>query len=107
MSSLEILKLVQIGLRSARSMAEHADDDFLLYLIDMAILEVERQAHYGDVDRGGPTRLRQYLELKSAGQPRRIRGGLQPLVLKRRQLANETDDRLAEGGLPKSQKSTH
>ncbi len=73
MASLETLKLVQIELRIARSMVEHADDGFLLYLIDMAILELERQTHYGDVEVRGPTRLRQYLELNSAGRPRRIR----------------------------------
>lgn len=44
-----------IRLRMALSMAEHVDDVFLLYLIDVAILEVERQGHYGGVDVGGPT----------------------------------------------------
>ena len=47
-------------------MAEHVDDVVLLYLIDMAILEAERQAHYGDAKVGGPVRLRQYLELNGA-----------------------------------------
>ncbi len=46
MANLEILKLVQIELSNARNMAEHAaecpEDGFLLYLIDMAILEVKR-----------------------------------------------------------------
>ena len=50
-------------------MAEHVDDVFLLYLIHMAILEAERQAHYGDAKVGGPVRPRQYLELNGAGEP--------------------------------------
>ena len=43
MASSEILELVQFELSNARNMAEHADDGFLLYLIDMAILEVKRK----------------------------------------------------------------
>ncbi len=66
MASLEILKMIQIELGNARRMVEHTDDVFLLYLIDMAILEVELQAHHGDVGVGGPTRLKQYLELNRA-----------------------------------------
>ena len=66
-TNLEILKLVQIELRRARSFAEHAANSFLLYLIDTAILEAERQAHYGHADGEELTRLRQYLESKSAG----------------------------------------
>ena len=48
MASSEILTLVQIELSNARNMAEHADDGFLLYLIDMAILEVKRKSCSGE-----------------------------------------------------------
>ncbi len=54
MASSEILKLVQIELRRARNMAEHAaegaEDGFLLYLIDMAILEAKRETRSSDAD---------------------------------------------------------
>ena len=51
MASSEILELVQFELSNARNMAEHADNGFLLYLIDMAILEVKRKSCSGDADR--------------------------------------------------------
>lgn len=46
-----MLKLIEIELSRARNTAEHADDGFLLYLIDMAILEVRRKARAGGDDR--------------------------------------------------------
>jgi len=67
---MAILKLVQNGLREVRSMAERAAEDqadLLLYLIDMAILEVERQAQYRGAAEDGFGRSKQYVELKSAG----------------------------------------
>ena len=55
LASSEVFKLVQIELRKARDMAEHAaegaEDGFLLYLIDMAILEAKRESPSGDADR--------------------------------------------------------
>lgn len=39
-----MLDLIEIELTRVRRMAEHADDDFLLYLLDMAILEANRRA---------------------------------------------------------------
>ncbi len=39
-----MLDLIEIELTRVRRMAEHADDGFLLYLIDMAILEANRRA---------------------------------------------------------------
>ena len=41
---VEMLDLIEIELTRVRRMAEHADDDFLLYLLDMAILEANRRA---------------------------------------------------------------
>jgi hypothetical protein len=35
---------MKIELTRVRTMAEHADDGFLLYLLDMAILEANRRA---------------------------------------------------------------
>ena len=65
MSKSEILRLVENGLRTARGIAEHAvvhaDDGFLLYLIEMAILEVKRKGCSREADGDGPPRLRQYL----------------------------------------------
>ncbi len=55
MASSEILELVQIELRRARNMAEHAaegaEPGFLLYLIDMAILEAKCESRSSDADR--------------------------------------------------------
>jgi hypothetical protein len=39
-----MLDLIEIELTRVRRMAEHADDGFLLYLLDMAILEASRRA---------------------------------------------------------------
>jgi hypothetical protein len=39
-----MLDLIEIELTRVRRMAEHADDGFLLYLLDMAILEANRRA---------------------------------------------------------------
>lgn len=39
-----MLDLIEIELTRVRRMAEHANDDFLLYLLDMAILEANRRA---------------------------------------------------------------
>ncbi len=91
----------------AEEAAESADNGLLLYLIDMAILEVERQAQYGDVDGGGPTRLKQYLKLNGSAKPRSTCGGLPPLVVKHRQLRSENDYRAPESGRPNAQKSMH
>jgi hypothetical protein len=44
MASSQILELVQIELSNARNVAENADDGFLLYLIDMAILQAKSKA---------------------------------------------------------------
>jgi hypothetical protein len=43
-TSETILELVEIELRRVRSMAARADDDALLYLIDMAIMEAKSRA---------------------------------------------------------------
>jgi hypothetical protein len=47
-----MLKLIETELNSARRMAEHVgerpDDGFLLYLIDVAILEVKSKARSHD-----------------------------------------------------------
>ncbi len=59
MSSLEILKSIETDLSRARNIAEHADEGFLLYLIDMAILEVKGKARSGGGGgRGSIKRLR-------------------------------------------------
>ena len=39
-----MLDLIEIELTRIRRMAEHADDGFLLYLLDMAILEANRRS---------------------------------------------------------------
>jgi hypothetical protein len=39
-----MLDLIEIELTRVRRMAEHADDGFLLYLLDMAILEANSRA---------------------------------------------------------------
>ena len=39
-----MLDLIEIELTRVRRMAEHANDGFLLYLLDMAILEANRRA---------------------------------------------------------------
>ena len=39
-----MLNLIEIELTRIRRMAERANDDFLLYIIDMAILEANRMA---------------------------------------------------------------
>lgn len=71
MSGSEILKLVQIELTRARNMAEHlaerADDGFLLYLIDMAILEVKRKARSGCAVAERSTAPSQYSEHSNGG----------------------------------------
>ena len=67
MASSEILELVQFELSNARNMAEHADDGFLLYLIDMAILEVKRKSCSGDADREPSDVRRQYSEHSNRG----------------------------------------
>ncbi len=54
-----MLDLIEIELTRVRRMAEHADDAFLLYLIDMAILEANRQSRLS-----GESRLR------DAGKPK-------------------------------------
>lgn len=58
MSSSEMLKLIETELGSVRNMAEHVaencDDGFLLYLIDMAILEVKSKARSRGVYRRKP-----------------------------------------------------
>jgi hypothetical protein len=41
---LQMLDLIEIELTRVRRMAEHADDGFLLYLLDMAILEANSRA---------------------------------------------------------------
>jgi hypothetical protein len=41
---LDMLDLIEIELTRVRRMAEHADDGFLLYLLDMAILEANQRA---------------------------------------------------------------
>jgi hypothetical protein len=43
-SGTDMLDLIEIELTRVRRMAEHADDGFLLYLIDMAILEANRRS---------------------------------------------------------------
>jgi hypothetical protein len=57
-SNSEMLKLIERDLSNARSMAEHVaegpDDGLLLYLIDMAILEVKSKARS---DGGSTTRM--------------------------------------------------
>ena len=47
-----ILELVEIELKRVRSMAAHADDDALLYLIDMAIMEAKSKASSAAADHG-------------------------------------------------------
>ena len=53
-----MLKLIETELGSVRNMAEHVaetcDDGFLLYLIDMAILEVKSKARSRGVYRRKP-----------------------------------------------------
>ena len=39
-----MLDLIEIELTRVRKMAEHAGDDFLLYLIDIAIIEANAKA---------------------------------------------------------------
>ncbi len=55
LASSEVFKLVQFELRRARDLAEHAaecaEPGFLLYLIDMAILEAKRESRSSDADR--------------------------------------------------------
>ena len=48
-----MLDLIEIELTRVRRMAEHADDGFLLYLIDMAILEANRRCRSMGESRGG------------------------------------------------------
>lgn len=67
MPSSEMLKLIEIELSRARNMAEHADDGFLLYLIDMAILEVKRKARSGGSEREGAATGIQYSEGSNGG----------------------------------------
>ncbi len=39
-----MLDLIEIELTRVRRMAEHAEDSFLLYLLDMAILQANRRS---------------------------------------------------------------
>ncbi|HKN27793.1 MAG TPA: hypothetical protein VJY34_07865 [Roseiarcus sp.] len=48
-----MLDLIEIELTRVRRMAEHADDGFLLYLLDMAILEANRRARALGENRAG------------------------------------------------------
>ena len=41
-----MLDLIEIELMRVRRMAEQADDKFLLYLIDIAIMEANRRARF-------------------------------------------------------------
>jgi hypothetical protein len=44
--STEMLERIEIELTRIRKMAEHADDGFLLYLLDMALLEVNHRVRF-------------------------------------------------------------
>ena len=45
-----MLDLIEIELTRVRRMAEQADDKFLLYLIDIAIMEANRRARFSKDD---------------------------------------------------------
>jgi hypothetical protein len=45
-----MLDLIEIELTRVRRMAEQADDKFLLYLIDIAIMEANRRAKFSKDD---------------------------------------------------------
>ena len=49
-----MLDLIQIELARVRKMAEQADDGFLLYLIDMVILEANQKTGAGNNKAGTP-----------------------------------------------------
>jgi len=57
-SGSHMLDLIEIELTRVRRMAEHADDGFLLYLLDMAILEANRRAR----DKGESRDKAQFLD---------------------------------------------
>jgi hypothetical protein len=42
----KMLDLIETELTRVRRMAERADDDFLLYLVDMAIIEANSRARF-------------------------------------------------------------
>jgi len=45
-NSTEMLDRIEIELMRVRRMAEHVDDGFLLYLLDMALLEVNHRVRF-------------------------------------------------------------
>jgi hypothetical protein len=48
MSLSEQLKLIEVELTMIRSMAAQVNDDYLLYIIDMAIAEVDSKSIFGN-----------------------------------------------------------
>jgi hypothetical protein len=70
-----MLDLIEIELTRVRRMAEQTDDRFLLYLLDMAILEANRRARsiaegHGDVENA------QVMDSDDGGLGRDLQAGL-------------------------------
>jgi len=66
MSSSTLRESIKIELTRIRGIAEEANNDCLLYFIDMAISEVETKSHYRSDKREVSTLLRQYLDRQAS-----------------------------------------
>ena len=64
-----MLDLIEIELTRVRKMAEHADDAFLLYLLDMAILEANRRARSMTENCAGAANEAQFSESGNGARP--------------------------------------
>lgn len=76
MSGSQMLDLIEIELTRVRRMAEHADDGFLLYLLDMAILEANRRARSKGESSVSTADKAQFFESNNGEPTRRVIGEL-------------------------------
>jgi hypothetical protein len=67
MSRSDILRSIETELSSVRDMAERANESILLYLIDMAILEVQSKMPTGSGKRNGADPRTQFSKRYSSG----------------------------------------
>ena len=67
MARSEILKSIEDELGTVREMAERANESILLYLIDMAILEVQSKIPTNSGKRDGSSTLAQFPKRYSSG----------------------------------------
>ena len=67
MSRSEILRLIEVELGRVRDMAERANESILVYLVDMAILEVQSKIPTNSGKKDGSNPLIQFSKRYSSG----------------------------------------